>query len=35
MIEIWMWKRMERVSWVELRTNEEMLKVVEEKISLI
>ena len=33
--EMWIWRRMERVSWVERRTNEEILKMVEEQRSLI
>jgi len=31
---MWMWRRMERISWTEHRTNEEVLKMVEEKRSL-
>ena len=33
--EIWIWRRMERISWMEHRTNEEILKMVDEKRSLI
>jgi len=29
--EIWIWRRMERISWVEHKTNEEILKMVDEK----
>jgi len=29
--EKWIWQRMERVTWMELRTNEEILQMVEEK----
>src|SRR6218665_3646303 len=32
---IWIWRRMERISWTEHRTNEEVLKGVEEKRSLM
>ena len=28
---MWIWRRMERISWTEHRTNEEVLKKVEEK----
>src|SRR6218665_3192143 len=31
-LEMWIWRRMERVSWMELRTKEEILQLVEEKI---
>ncbi len=33
--EMWIWRRMERISWMEHRTNEEILKMVDEKRSLI
>src|SRR6218665_2071333 len=33
--EMWIWRRMERIRWMEHRTNEEILKMVDEKISLI
>ena len=33
--EMWIWRRMERISWTEHRTNEEILQMVEEKRSLI
>src|SRR6218665_1579803 len=33
--EMWIWCRMERISWMEHRTNEEILKMVDEKRSLI
>src|ERR1043165_9450291 len=33
--EMWIWCRMERISWAERRTNEEILQLVEEKRSLI
>jgi len=34
--EMWIWRRMERISsWTEHRTNEEVLKRVEEKRSLM
>src|SRR5688572_33130650 len=29
--EMWIWRRMEKISWVERRTNEEILQLVEEK----
>src|SRR6218665_1900995 len=33
--EMWIWRRMERISWTEHRTKEEVSKKVEEKISLM
>src|SRR6218665_1564443 len=33
--EMWIWRRMERMSWTEHRTNEEILKKVEENRSLM
>ena len=33
--EMWIWRRMERISWTEHRTNEEVLKKVEERRSLM
>ena len=33
--EMWIWRRMEKISWTEHRTNEEVLKKVEEKRSLM
>ena len=33
--EMWIWRRMERISWAERRTNEEILQLVEEKRPLI
>jgi len=33
--EMWIWRRMERISWVEHRNNEEIPKMVDEKRSLI
>src|SRR6218665_1697523 len=33
--EMWIWCRAERTSWTELRTNEEILQMVDEKRSLI
>src|SRR6218665_433013 len=33
--KMWIWRRMERISWMEHRTNEEILKMVDEKRSLI
>src|SRR6218665_925656 len=29
--EMWIWRRMERISWMEHRTNEEIFKMVDEK----
>ena len=29
--EMWIWRRMERVSWMECRTNEEILQMVDKK----
>jgi len=34
-LEMWIWRRMERISWTEHRKNEEVLKKVEEKRSLV
>lgn len=34
-LEMWIWRRMERVSWKEHKTNEEILKMVEEERSVI
>ena len=31
--EMWIWRRMERISWTEHRTNEEVLKKVEEEVN--
>jgi len=33
--EMWIWRRMERISWMEHRTNEEILQMMDEKRSLI
>ena len=33
--EMWIWRRMEKISWTKLVTNEEVLKLVEEKRSLV
>lgn len=33
--EMWIWWRMERVNWMEFRTNEEMLQIIFEKRSMI
>jgi len=33
--EMWIWRRMERISWTEHRMNEEVLKMVEEKRPLM
>src|SRR6218665_502739 len=33
--EMWIWRRMERISWMEHRANEEILKMVDEQRSLI
>jgi len=33
--EMWIWRRMEKVSWVERKTNEEVLIMVEEKRELL
>jgi len=33
--EMWIWRRMERISWTEHKTNEEVLKKLEEKRSLV
>ena len=33
--EMWIWRRTERINWTEHRTNEEVLKKVEENRSLM
>src|SRR6218665_2305375 len=33
--EMWIWRRMERISWMERRTNDEIHQMVDEKRSLI
>ena len=33
--EMWIWRRMEKVSWVKQKTNEEVLIMVEEKRELL
>lgn len=33
--EMWCWRRMERISWIERKTNEEVLRTVGEKRTLI
>ncbi|VVC44876.1 Hypothetical protein CINCED_3A025687 [Cinara cedri] len=33
--EMWSWRRIKRVSWIERKTNEEVLRTVEEKCTLI
>src|SRR6218665_1202229 len=32
--EVWIWRRMERISWMEHMTNEEILQMVDEKDHL-
>jgi len=34
-MEMWFWRRMERVSWTEKKTNEKVLKIVEEDRKLV
>ena len=34
-LEMWIWRRMEKVSWTEHKTNEEVLQMVEEKRAMI
>ena len=34
-VEMWLWRRMERISWMEKRTDEEVLNVVAEKRKLV
>jgi len=34
-IEMWIWHRMERIGWMELRTNEEILQMVGPKYMQI
>ena len=33
--EMWIWRRMEKVSWVERKTNEDVLIMVDEKRELL
>src|SRR6218665_3283300 len=33
--EMWVWRRMEKVSWRDMKTNEEVLQLVQEKRSLM
>ena len=33
--EMWIWRRMERISWTQQKANGDVLKQVEEKISLM
>ena len=33
--EMWIWRRMERVRWMDRRTNEDILQMVDEKRSMI
>ena len=33
--EMWIWRRMERISWTKYRTNEEVMRKVEVKRSLL
>src|SRR6218665_2774480 len=33
--DMWVWKRMEKVSWRDMKTNEEVLQLVQEKRSLM
>ena len=34
-LEMWLWRRMEKVSWTQRKTNEEILKIVGEKRRLV
>ena len=34
-LEMWVWRRMEKVSWMDKRTNEQVLSSMNEKRSLI
>jgi len=33
--EMWVWRRMEKTSWRDMKTNEEVLQLVQEKRSLM
>lgn len=33
--EMWVWRKMEKISWTEHRTNEDVLKMVGEKRTLV
>ena len=33
--EMWVWRKMEKVSWTEHKTNEDVLQIADEKRSLI
>jgi len=32
--EMWIWRRMERISWMEHRTKEDILQMMDEKVHL-
>jgi hypothetical protein len=34
-LEMWLWRRMEKISWTERRTNEEVLRIIEERKCLV
>ena len=34
-LEMWLWRRMEKISWKERRTNEEVLRIIEERKCLV
>lgn len=34
-LEMWMWRRMEKISWTERKTNEEVLHIIKEKKCLV
>jgi len=33
--EMWVWRRMEKINWRDMKTNEEVLQLVQEKLSLM
>ena len=33
--EMWVWRKMEKISWRDMKTNEEVLQMVQEERSLI
>jgi len=34
-LEMWIWRRMEKIAWTDLKTNVEVLEMLEEKLSIV